>query len=75
MTTTTNALTVNAPEGVPFVDSVREFDFPVEAVYRAHVDPTLIMDWLGPRGYVMDPGALGHHLGRRLELCAPHRAR
>jgi uncharacterized protein YndB with AHSA1/START domain len=54
MSTTTNALTVNAPAGVPFVDTVREFDFPVEAVYRAHVDPTLVIDWLGPRGYVMD---------------------
>jgi uncharacterized protein YndB with AHSA1/START domain len=50
----TNALTVTAPEGLPFVDFEREFDAPVEAVFRAHKEPDLIKQWLGPRGYEMD---------------------
>jgi uncharacterized protein YndB with AHSA1/START domain len=49
-----NALTVTAPEGLPFVDFVREFDAPVEKVFRAHKEPELYKRWLGPRGYEMD---------------------
>lgn len=51
MSTTTNALTVTAPEGVQYVDFVREFDAPVAAVFRAHAEPDLIKQWLGPDGY------------------------
>ena len=47
----TNALTVTAEPGVPFVDFVREFDAPVAAVFRAHSEPDLIAKWLGPRAY------------------------
>ncbi|RZS64456.1 uncharacterized protein YndB with AHSA1/START domain [Agromyces ramosus] len=54
MTTTTNPVTVNAPEGLPFIEIIREFDAPVEAVFRAHRDPELVTQWLGPRGYEMD---------------------
>ena len=54
MTTTTNPVTVNAPEGLPFIEIVREFDAPVEAVFRAHRDPELVNQWLGPRGYEME---------------------
>jgi uncharacterized protein YndB with AHSA1/START domain len=50
---TTNPLTVTAPEGVPFIDFEREFDAPVEAVFRAHAEPDLVKQWLGPRGYEM----------------------
>ena len=50
----TNALTVTAPEGVPFIDFEREFDAPVSAVFRAHQDPELIKQWLGPHGYEME---------------------
>jgi uncharacterized protein YndB with AHSA1/START domain len=38
----------------PFVDLVREFDASVDDLYRAYVDPALIVDWLGPRRYTMD---------------------
>ncbi|WP_193509834.1 SRPBCC family protein [Cryobacterium sp. BB736] len=48
-----NALKLDVPEGVPFIDFEREFDAPVEAVFRAHSDPKLIKQWLGPRGYEM----------------------
>jgi uncharacterized protein YndB with AHSA1/START domain len=54
MTTTTHPVTVNAPEGLPFIEIVREFDAPVEAVFRAHREPELVKQWLGPRGYEMD---------------------
>jgi uncharacterized protein YndB with AHSA1/START domain len=56
-TTTTQGahpVTITAPEGVPFIDIVREFDAPVAAVFRAHSEPDLVKQWLGPNGYEMD---------------------
>ena len=47
------ALTVTAPEGLPFVDFEREFDAPVAAVFRAFTDQELVQRWLGPCGYRM----------------------
>jgi uncharacterized protein YndB with AHSA1/START domain len=49
-----NPVTITAPEGLPFIEIVREFDAPVSAVYRAHEDPELVKRWLGPRGYEME---------------------
>lgn len=46
----TNALTVTAPEGLPFIDTEREFDAPLSKVWRAHSEPDLIAQWMGPRG-------------------------
>jgi uncharacterized protein YndB with AHSA1/START domain len=40
---------LTAPPGQPTLEIVREFDAPVERVYRAHVDPDLVTQWLGPR--------------------------
>jgi uncharacterized protein YndB with AHSA1/START domain len=51
---TTNPLTIVAPEGVLWFDIVREFDAPVAAVFDAHRDPEKIRQWLGPDGYEMD---------------------
>ena len=50
----TNPVTINAPEGLPFIEIIREFDAPVEAVFRAHAEPALVKQWLGPNGYEMD---------------------
>ena len=50
----TNPLKVSVPEGLPFIDYEREFDFPVADVFRAHKDPELIARWLGPRGLKME---------------------
>lgn len=50
----TNALKLTVPEGQPFIDTEREFDFPVEDVFRAHKDPAMITQWLGPRGLKME---------------------
>jgi uncharacterized protein YndB with AHSA1/START domain len=49
----TNPVTITAPEGLPFIDIEREFDYPVELVFRAHKDPELFTQWVGPRGYEM----------------------
>lgn len=49
----TNKLVVTAPDGVPFIDFEREFDAPVAAVFRAHREPELVAQWLGPDGYKM----------------------
>lgn len=49
----TNPVTIEAPEGVPFVDIHREFDAPASAVFRAFTDRALVSRWLGPRGYRM----------------------
>lgn len=43
----TNPLTLRIPEGKPFLDYEREFDFPVHDVFQAHVDPELYVQWIG----------------------------
>ena len=43
---------VSDPE-VPLVRIIREFDAPPEKVFRAHTDPELIVQWLGPRDLAM----------------------
>ncbi|HEX7203068.1 MULTISPECIES: SRPBCC family protein [unclassified Arthrobacter] len=50
----TNPLKLSVPEGLPFIDFEREFDFPVADVFRAHKEPDLIAQWLGPRGLKME---------------------
>lgn len=35
---------------VPLVRTIREFDAPPAKIFRAHVDPDLVVQWLGPRG-------------------------
>lgn len=51
-----NELKITAPESIPFIDTEREFDFPVADVFRAHKDPDLVVQWLGPRGMTMQMG-------------------
>ena len=54
MTSTTHHETqiVSDPD-VPLVRIVREFDAPPEKVFRAHTDPELVAQWLGPRNLTM----------------------
>ncbi|HEV7186270.1 MAG TPA: SRPBCC family protein [Blastococcus sp.] len=54
MTSTTHHETsIVADPDVPLVRIVREFDAPPEKVFRAHTDPDLIVQWLGPRDLTM----------------------
>lgn len=49
-----NPLNLEIPEGKPFIDFTREFDYPVSAVFAAHRDPAIVAQWLGPDGMRMD---------------------
>ena len=53
MNTTTHETQIIADPDVPLVKIIREFDAPPEKVFRAHTDPELIVQWLGPRDLVM----------------------
>jgi uncharacterized protein YndB with AHSA1/START domain len=48
-----NATKITAEPNQPFVDVVREFEAPRELVYQAHVDPALVVEWLGPARFAM----------------------
>ena len=49
----TNGTVFTALDGLPLIDTAREFDAPVEAVFAAHADADLVVQWLGPHGYTM----------------------
>ena len=54
MTSTTHHETqIVADPDVPLIRIIREFDAPPEKVFRAHTDPDLLVQWLGPRGVEM----------------------
>ncbi len=54
MTSTTHRETqIVADPDVPLVRIVREFDAAPEKVFRAHTDPDLLVQWLGPRSLEM----------------------
>jgi uncharacterized protein YndB with AHSA1/START domain len=48
-----NQTIVTAEPGKQEVFITREFDAPRELVFKAHTDPELYVQWLGPRGYEM----------------------
>lgn len=50
----TKALELNAPVDTLAMEFSREFDAPVEALFRAHAEPELVKQWLGPHGLEMD---------------------
>ncbi len=57
MTTTPTAhpeAVIEADPDIPVVRIYREFDAPPELVYRAHVEPELVKQWLGPRSIDME---------------------
>jgi uncharacterized protein YndB with AHSA1/START domain len=53
MTTTTHETRIEADPAVPLIRITREFDAPPAKVFRAHADPDLVVQWLGPRGLQM----------------------
>ena len=48
-----NKTTIAAEPGKQDLFITREFDAPRELVFKAHTDPKLYAQWLGPRGYEM----------------------
>jgi uncharacterized protein YndB with AHSA1/START domain len=51
MTSTTHRpVEITAQPGMPTITMTRDFDAPVEHVFRAHTDPDLFARWIGPRG-------------------------
>lgn len=55
MTTTTNRheTTIEADRDLPLVRITRDFDASPAQVFRAHVDPDVVVTWLGPRRHEM----------------------
>ena len=45
--------TIEVDPDVPLVRIVREFDAPPAKVFRAHTDPELLVQWLGPKDITM----------------------
>jgi len=60
-----NKTNVIAEPGKQEVIITREFDAPRELVYKAHIDPKLYAQWLGPRGYEMILETFEPHSGGR----------
>jgi uncharacterized protein YndB with AHSA1/START domain len=48
-----NKTKVTAEPGKQELFITREFDAKRELVFKAHIDPNLFVQWLGPRGYEM----------------------
>lgn len=48
-----NKTVVIAEPGKQEIFITREFDAPRELVYKAHIDPKLFVQWIGPHGYEM----------------------
>ena len=44
---------ITAAPGLPFIDTAREFDAPRDLLFRAHTDPDLLVQWLGPGQFAM----------------------
>lgn len=53
MTTTAHETEIVADPDVPLVRITRIVDAPPTKVFRAHSDPDLLVQWLGPRGLEM----------------------
>jgi uncharacterized protein YndB with AHSA1/START domain len=51
--TSTHETEITADPDVPLVRIIREFDAPPAKVFRAHTDPELVVQWLGPRRHEM----------------------
>jgi uncharacterized protein YndB with AHSA1/START domain len=48
-----NETEIIVDEKIPMAQIIREFDAPVEKVFRAHVEPELFARWNWPEGYTV----------------------
>ena len=53
MTASIHQTEISADPEVPLVRITREFDASPDKVFRAHTDPEVVVQWLGPRRYQM----------------------
>jgi uncharacterized protein YndB with AHSA1/START domain len=60
-----NKTNISVEPGKQELFITREFDAPRELVYKAHIDPDLYIQWLGPRGYEMILETFEPHNGGR----------
>jgi uncharacterized protein YndB with AHSA1/START domain len=60
-----NNTTITVEPGKQELFITREFDAPRKLVFKAHVDPELYVQWLGPRGYEMTLETFEPHGGGR----------
>lgn len=60
-----NKTSITTEPGKQELFITREFDAPRELVYKAHIDPDLYVQWLGPRGYEMILETFEPHSGGR----------
>src|SRR5512144_3072553 len=60
-----NPTKITAEPGKQELFITREFDAPRELVFKAHTDPKLYTQWLGPRGYEMVLETFEPHSGGR----------
>jgi uncharacterized protein YndB with AHSA1/START domain len=51
--TRTHQTEITSDPRIPLVRITREFDAPLAKVFRAHTDPELVVQWLGPRRHEM----------------------
>ena len=65
MSANKNKTTVTAEPGKQDLFITREFDAPRELVFKAHTDPELYVQWLGPNGYEMKLETFEPHSGGR----------
>jgi uncharacterized protein YndB with AHSA1/START domain len=65
MSAVKNTTTITAEPGKQELFIAREFDAPRRLVYKAHTDPQLYVQWLGPRGYEMVLETFEPHSGGR----------
>ena len=60
-----NKTTITVEPGKQELFITRDFDAPRELVFKAHIDPNLYVQWLGPRGYEMILETFEPHSGGR----------
>ena len=60
-----NKTSITVEPGKQELFITREFDAPRALVYKAHIDPDLYIQWLGPRGYEMVLETFEPHSGGR----------
>jgi hypothetical protein len=74
MTTMTHETEIGADAKVPVIRITREFDASPAKVFRAHTDPELVAQWLGPRDWpcsaARSPGSVWPVPARRRRCCA-----